>query len=144
MKLDKNVKYIVIHCSATPPSMDIGADTIDKWHKQRGWNGIGYHDVIRRNGHLEYGRNVDTMGAHVKGYNHTSVGICLIGGINKDGTPENNFTDEQFKTLARSIGFFKSLYKNAKVVGHRELDKGKACPSFDVQAWLKEEREKHD
>ena len=131
--------YIVIHCAATPPNMDIGAKEIREWHKTRGWADIGYHDVIRRDGKLEFGREENATGAHVRGYNDRSVGICLVGGVNADNTPENNFTDEQFKTLRRSIRFYKALFPEASIVGHNELDSGKACPSFDVQAWLAQE-----
>ncbi len=129
--------YLIIHCSATSPDMDIGAHTIDKWHKRRGWNRIGYHDVIRRDGRAEQGRASNDVGAHAKGYNSISVGICLIGGISKDGRPEDNFTPEQYKTLIRLLRFYRALFPKSVIIGHNQVNKHKACPCFDVQEWLK-------
>lgn len=131
-------EYIVVHCAATKPSMDIGKKEIDKWHKDRGWKGIGYHDVIRRDGSLEFGRGVNDVGAHVEGYNSTSVGICMVGGIADDGAPEDNFTPAQWKSLKRVLRFYKIMFPGAAIVGHRDLDPHKACPSFDVKQWLRE------
>lgn len=140
MPIRKTTTLIVIHCSATPPFMDIGLSEIDYWHKQRGWNGVGYHDIIRRDGSLEFGRNINDVGAHVHGYNQESTGICMVGGVNENHDPENNFTEKQFDTLInRSLKFHKLLFPEAQIVGHNELSPGKACPSFDVQAWLKEQ-----
>jgi N-acetylmuramoyl-L-alanine amidase len=129
--------HIVVHCAATPPDMDIGAKTIREWHtdpkpKGRGWSDIGYHYVIRRNGNIENGRHPDAKGAHVKGFNSQSVGICLIGGVNNSGKAENNFTAAQFKTLDRLLVVVSKMYPHAVVVGHRDLDPNKECPSFDV------------
>ena len=81
----RQIDHIIVHCSYTPPSMDIGAETIREWHtlpkpKGRGWSDIGYHWVIRRNGTVEAGRSEERAGAHAKGYNQDSIGICLIGG----------------------------------------------------------------
>lgn len=135
----KKTNYIVIHCAATPPDMDIGAAEIDVWHKGRGFDMIGYADVIRRNGRIEEGRDVDDIGAHVLGHNAESAGICLVGGVDKKNRPENNFTEDQFKSLKRLLRFYMAKYPKAMIVGHCELDGKKACPSFDVQAWLKEE-----
>ncbi len=118
--------------------MDIGVDEIDRWHKDKGWNGVGYHDVIRRNGIVEQGRQENDVGAHVKGYNSISVGICLVGGINEDGSPENNFTDNQMKSLIRLLRFYRVLFPSAAIVGHNQLNPHKACPSFNVGDWVKE------
>lgn len=135
--------YIVVHCSATKPNMDIGAKEIRKWHtdpkpKGNGWNDIGYNDVIRRDGTVEKGRGEMAIGAHVAGYNAVSYGVCMVGGIDKVGRPENNFTDAQWKTLRRILKEKKAKWPNAKIVGHRDLNPGKACPSFDVAEYLRE------
>jgi len=132
-------ELIIIHCSATPPDMDIGAKEIDQWHRDRGWSMIAYHDVIRRNGALELGREENQVGAHAKGHNSVSVGICLVGGVDNDNNPQNNFTPAQFKTLRRSIRFYQILFPNASVIGHRDVNPNKACPSFDIGQWLKDE-----
>lgn len=132
----REIDKIIIHCSATPPSMDIGAATIDKWHKDRGWSQIGYHFVIRRDGAIEDGRDIKITGAHVAGNNTGSIGICLIGGVDKAMTAEDNFTDEQWKALRNLLRILKADFKRATIHGHNEFDSGKACPSFLVQKEL--------
>ena len=132
----KKTDYIVVHCSATTPDMDIGVEEIDQWHKDRGWSGVGYHDVIRRNGVPEEGRHVNAVGAHVKGYNSISVGVCLVGGIDDNGRPQDNFTPEQYKTLTRLLRFYRALFPEAAIVGHNQLNPHKACPSFNVTSFV--------
>jgi len=130
------VRFIVVHCSATPPDLDIGVDEIRKWHKTRGWSDIGYHYAIRRNGLVEAGRSLDLQGAHVFGHNHESVGICLAGGVNKDGQPDANFTAAQYASLETLIGLLLPRFPGAVVRGHRDFPGvNKACPSFDAPTW---------
>lgn len=138
------VNWLVIHCAATPPLMDIGAKEIDRMHRERGFFQIGYHFVIRRNGVIENGRDETTPGAHARGHNHDSLGICLVGGVKQGDvkTAENNFTKEQFASLVTKLKELKVRYPNAVILGHRELEKRfheqlKDCPSFDVTEWLK-------
>lgn len=133
----KTTKYIVVHCAATKPTMDIGLREIRQWHRQQGWLDVGYHFIIRRDGTVEKGRDVDVVGSHVKGYNSESLGICMAGGIDAKGKPENNFTPEQFASLSGLLFTLKEQFPEASTVGHHELDPGKACPSFNVQDWLK-------
>ncbi len=96
-----------IHASATPPSMDIGAKEIDGWHRKKGWNGIGYHYVIRRTGKVETGRPISRQGAHVgkprPGWNRRSIGICMIGGVDKENEPADNYTKAQYAALVRLV-----------------------------------------
>lgn len=133
----KETDYIVIHCSATKPSMsNVDAKEIDRWHRQRGWRKIGYHFVIRRDGVVEEGRELGEVGAHAKGFNSMSVGICLVGGIDDEGNPENNYTDEQWKSLEEIVNQMLLPYPDAEVLGHCDLpDVKKACPCFDVREW---------
>jgi N-acetylmuramoyl-L-alanine amidase len=138
-KIDK----IIVHCSATKPAMDIGVTEITKWHtepppKGNGWKFVGYHYIIRRNGQIETGRNKDVAGSHTKGHNASSIGICLVGGINNKGEPESNFTKSQWATLERLVRILKVDFPHATVHGHNEFAPHKACPSFDVQEWLKD------
>lgn len=138
---------IIVHCSATPPSMDIGAGTIRKWHtdpppKGNGWSGIGYNIIIRRSGMVEGGRDLDDdgdfyeeVGAHARGFNTGSIGICLIGGQDSSGTPEANFTLEQYTSLSTVIKDIQSRFGAMAVIGHRDVS-DKACPSFNIQALL--------
>lgn len=141
MKLRKKTNYIVVHCSATKPSMDyVDAETIREWHvRDNGWRDIGYHSVILRNGVIEEGRDYNDTGAHVKGYNHESVGVCLVGGLSQYDEPEFNFTKKQLKSLKRELQWLKTLFPEAMIVGHNELSNTKACPSFKVRKWLKDE-----
>lgn len=125
---------IFVHCSATPPTMDIGRETIEMWHKQQGWLSIGYHFVIKRDGTVESGRPVDVVGSHVKDWNSKSVGVCLVGGINAKGQFEANFTTAQMNSLRNKLEELMSKYPNAELMAHHSVA-AKACPSFDVKRW---------
>jgi len=141
MEVRKSTKYLVVHCSATRPSQDIGAKEIRQWHKNQGWQDIGYHYVIRRDGKVERGRAENLVGSHVAGRNSNSVGVCMVGGVSqKDIKPENNFTPAQFASLKTLLKMLADKYKGAVVLGHRDFPKvSKACPSFDAIAWAKKE-----
>lgn len=132
-----NTDWIILHCAYTPPDMDIGAAEIRKWHvKDNGWADIGYHYVIRRNGAVENGRPEGQMGAHTKGYNMRSLGICLVGGMREgDKAPDCNFTAAQWASLASLVTDLLTRHPEAKVAGHRDFDPGRACPTFDAKAW---------
>lgn len=131
----EDVEYLVVHSSATPPTMDIGRQEIDQWHRQRGWWGIGYHFVIRRDGTIESGRPESKAGAHTYGYNSKSIGICMVGGLSEVGKKaEKNFTEKQWDALETLIESLVISYPTAEVVGHRDLGRTK-CPSFDVREW---------
>lgn len=95
---------------------------------------IGYHYVIKRNGEVEIGRELKQVGAHVQGHNHESLGVCLVGGIDADGEPEANFTEEQYNALSTLLYQLKTIYPEAEIKGHRNFA-NKACPSFDVEEW---------
>ncbi len=133
------IDTLILHCSATPADADIGVAQIDVWHKARGWEGVGYHFVIRRNGVVEHGRPIDQIGAHAVQHNRTSIGICLVGGVRRlrqQMVPENNFTPAQWTALRALVIELLQQFPQARVIGHREVQPGKACPSFDVSAWL--------
>ncbi len=135
----RSVEAIVVHCSATPPNLDIGAAEIDRWHRQRGFIRIGYHYVIRRDGTRETGRPLDQVGSHAQGHNSNTLAICLVGGIDssKKQTPSANFTPAQLQTLWATVRELQGLHPKARVIGHRDLPGvAKACPSFDVQHWM--------
>lgn len=133
----REVRYLVVHASATPEDMDIGAEEIRRWHLKRGWLDIGYHAVIKRDGAVELGRPLDHPGAHARGYNHLSLGICLIGGTESDGkTPEANYTHAQWDALESLLRTLLEKHPDAEVIGHRDLPNvNKACPCFDVREW---------
>lgn len=128
----QSTEAIFVHCSATRPEQDIGVDTIRMWHKQQGWLDVGYHFIIKRDGTVEEGRPVDVVGSHVKGWNSTSVGVCLVGGINAKGAFDANFTPAQMSALRNKLAELKALYPQADIKAHHDVAP-KACPSFDLQ-----------
>lgn len=124
---------IVLHCSATEEGAYFDAKDIDSWHKARGWKGIGYHYVILLDGTLNYGRDVDEIGAHVKGYNAATIGVCYIGGL-RNGKPADTMTEVQEITFLNLVHNLRQTFNYPlQVRGHNELDASKACPSFDVR-----------
>ena len=135
----KITDMIFVHCSATKPSMDIDIKDIDRWHRERGFLKVGYHFVIKRDGTLQKGRDLMEAGAHVKSYNHRSVGIAMVGGVAEHdvNVPQDNFTEPQWVTLKNLVLELKEQFPEAVVKGHNEVS-SKACPSFDVQKWLME------
>lgn len=136
----RKITTIIIHCAATKPSMDIGKAEIDKWHRARGFFGIGYHYVIRRDGSLETGRDLNKIGAHAQGHNSDSIGICLAGGIDEDGKPECNYTKAQWHTLNNLVDQLqKDIPQITKIIGHNDVS-AKACPCFNVKAWQNQAR----
>lgn len=136
--LPADVQYIAVHCSATGPTANIGRADIDRWHRLKGWAGVGYHWVIRRDGALEAGRDMTLRGAHVEDFNHCSIGICLAGGVDPANKPSANFTGAQLATLKTLLDTLQKQFPKAIVQGHRDFPNvAKACPSFDVRHWLK-------
>ena len=149
-----DVRYLVVHCSATPAARDIGRAEIDLMHKQRGFRGIGYHYVIRRDGTVEKGRPDSEPGAHVSGFNSRSLGICMVGGVKPDGkTAETNFAPAQYDALERLLRRLQPVHPTARVLGHRDLSPDrngdgkisrnewlKECPTFDVEPWWSQRR----
>lgn len=125
--------------------MDIGAETIRRWHMENGWRDIGYNYVIRRDGTRELGRDLDNdgdvieeVGAHAFGFNANSLGICLVGGKGENGGDETNFTDAQYESLKRLLRELAWKCPGAQIVGHNDLTDAKTCPTFDVKAWVGE------
>ena len=129
--MKRKINKIIIHCSATPPSMDVGANTIDECHKERGWSGIGYHFFIKRDGKIEFGRPLEKSGAHTKGHNQNSIGVCYAGGVDSKMCPEDNRTSEQIASFLLLLRFLKNTFPKAIIHGHRDFSP-KACPSFDA------------
>lgn len=146
------LQLLVIHCTATPPGREVSADDIRRWHTAplseggRGWKQVGYTDMVHLDGTVErlVANNEDdtvdpweiTNGA--KGHNRTARHIVYVGGVDRDGkTPKDTRTPAQRKTLADYVRDFHRRFPDVRIVGHNELA-AKACPSFDVQKWLKE------
>ena len=140
MRVFRKINQIVIHCSDSEFG---GWKLIDDWHKQRGWSGIGYHYVIcntyptsksnaqpNRDGRIEYGRDMNVVGGHVRGFNAHSLGICVIF--------KERFTGEQFNTLVDLVTDVQISFPDIKdnIVGHYELDDKKTCPNFNMD-WFR-------
>ena len=130
----KEVKYLVVHCTATPLSQRVSVEDIDRWHKAQGWSGIGYHWYVNRDGHIFPGRSEREAGAHVIGYNHCSIGICYEGGLDEQGYSADTRTPSQKAALLFIIKDLKQSYPNAIVLGHRDFPGvHKDCPCFDAK-----------
>ena len=126
------VKEIIIHCSATREEQQVSVDTIRDWHLAKGWNDIGYHFYIDLDGTINKGRDIDKIGAHCKGHNRNSIGICYCGGVETNGkTPKDTRTQEQKDSLLNVLKTLKAMYPEAVIYSHSEFA-AKACPSFDA------------
>ena len=129
----RNIKELIVHCSATPEGKDYSVDTIRQWHLQRGFSDIGYHYVIYRDGSIHIGRDESIIGAHCTGHNTNSIGVCYIGGCASDGkTPKDTRTLQQKESLLSLLKTLKIKYPNAKIYPHYKFA-AKACPSFNAE-----------
>ncbi|MDR0892185.1 MAG: N-acetylmuramoyl-L-alanine amidase [Mediterranea sp.] len=132
----REIKLLVVHCSATRPSQSFGVEQLRRCHLERGFSDIGYHFYITRDGTLHHCRPMVQVGAHARGFNLHSLGICYEGGLDEAGRPADTRTPAQRQRLAEVIGHLLRLFPQARVVGHYQLgpDVHKACPCFDAQA----------
>lgn len=128
----RNINKIIVHCSATKEGKAFNVADITRWHKQRGFATIGYHWVVLLDGTIQQGRAEMTMGAHCKGHNANSIGICYIGGLDENGKSKDTRTPEQKKALLELLKRLKKDYPNATIHGHREFA-NKDCPCFDAK-----------
>lgn len=129
----RQIKEIIVHCSATAEGRDFTVEDIRRWHKQQGWSDIGYHYVIGRHGEQWKGRDVDVSGAHCEGHNRNSIGVCYIGGLDETGKKaKDTRTLQQKAVLLSLLTELKRLYPDAKIYGHRDFAR-KDCPSFDAK-----------
>ena len=140
----REINRIIIHCSATPEGRHVTAATIRDWHMKKGWSDIGYHYVIDIEGCIEAGRPIDKSGAHTKGHNHDSIGICYIGGVAKEKNEKGQWvakdtmTDQQEHATRELIYSLRMVSdKQLSIHGHNEFSK-KACPSFKVSEKFKD------
>lgn len=131
------IDEIIIHCTATPEGREVSIAEIDSWHRQRGFKGIGYHYVIHLDGRLSNGRPVEMIGAHCVNHNSRSIGVCYVGGTDRQGRAKDTRTEAQRRALLKLCRELKAKYPKATIHGHNEFA-AKDCPSFDVQAWRKD------
>ena len=137
MKLQHPVKYIVVHSSATPQDRDHTKADIERWHKARGFKGVGYHYIVLLDGIVEKGRAITDQGAHVRGHNHNTIGVCYIGGVDFAKRAKDTRTEAQKKALRQLLSELLAVYPEATIVGHRDLA-ATACPSFDAKEEYKD------
>lgn len=131
--MSRSIDKIIIHCAATKEGVYVSTETIRRWHvEERGWSDIGYHYVIELDGCIEKGRDENIQGAHTKKFNKKSIGICYVGGVDKDMKPKDTRTPDQIASMKDLICTLKNKYPKATVHGHNEFS-SKACPSFDVK-----------
>lgn len=128
----RRIDKIILHCSATPEGKHFTVADIDRWHRERGWKGIGYHYVIYLDGSIHKGRPDEIIGAHCSGQNAYSIGICYIGGLDAFGKAKDTRTPAQRKALRELVSDLKTRYPAVTVHGHNEFAK-KDCPCFNVQ-----------
>jgi N-acetylmuramoyl-L-alanine amidase len=135
--MKRNIKYIVVHCTATQPEATI--DAIKRyWKENLGWQNNGYHYIIKRDGVIENITHEAMIANGVAGYNTASIHLSYIGGVDKKNVPIDNRTDAQKEAMFNLIVNLSHKYPNAEIKGHRDFPNvHKACPSFDVKNWLK-------
>ena len=128
----RTINKIIIHCSATCEGLAFTAKDIDRWHRQRGYTMIGYHYVILLDGTVEKGRPIKQIGAHCKGHNAHSIGICYIGGLDEEGNSCDTRTPAQRIAMKKLIDNLLVQYPNATVHCHNEFA-NKDCPCFKIE-----------
>jgi N-acetyl-anhydromuramyl-L-alanine amidase AmpD len=146
-KSNRTITDIVIHCTATRAWQDYSADDIRRMHKAQGWADIGYHYVVRLDGTIEPGRDVDKIGAHVSGHNANSIGVVYVGGLDNQGKAKDTRTENQKNALLNLLLDLRRPYPNARISGHRDFSPDlngngtiepyewvKQCPCFDAKA----------
>jgi len=128
----REINKIIVHCSATREGENYEVAEIRKWHLARGFNDIGYHFYIDLYGEIHKGRDIDKIGAHCKGHNRNSIGICYCGGVEADGkTPKDTRQECQKESLVAVLRTLKAMYPNAVIHSHNDFA-NKACPSFNA------------
>lgn len=129
----RKITEIIVHCADTPEGRDDKAADIKRWHMtEHGWKDIGYHYVVDIDGTIEPGRPIETAGAHCTGHNTNSIGVCYVGGCDKNMKPKDTRTPEQKAALVQLLTYLVRKYPGAKIYGHKDFAQ-KACPSFDAK-----------
>ncbi|MRY65260.1 N-acetylmuramoyl-L-alanine amidase [Parabacteroides distasonis] len=143
----RTINLIVVHCSATREDKSFTEHDLDVCHRRRGFNGVGYHFYIRKNGDIKSTRPLERIGAHSRGFNRESIGICYEGGLDAHGCPADTRTPEQRAALKLLVHQLLETFPGSRVCGHRDLSPDrngngeiepeewiKACPCFEVKA----------
>ena len=131
----RKIDLIIIHCSATRADSDFSAQDVDTAHRYRGFSSWGYHYYIRKSGQVELMRSEDVPGAHARGYNANSLGVCYEGGLDADGRPADTRTPEQTEQFILLLMRMVKIFPGVRIRGHRDMPGSipKACPCFDAE-----------
>ena len=139
--MQRRINKIIVHCSDSPEGRDDTVDDIRLWHiNERGWSDIGYHYVIHLDGTIHEGRPVEIQGAHAFGHNKDSIGVCYVGGADKNFKSKDTRTDKQKYSIKVLLMYLNILHPNSEVFGHRDFST-KNCPSYDAKEeyrWINE------
>ncbi|KGF48758.1 N-acetylmuramoyl-L-alanine amidase [Prevotella disiens] len=127
----RKINEIIVHCTATQDGKNIKVEDINRWHKERGWNMIGYHYVVYLDGSVHVGRSEEQIGAHCLKHNTNSIGVVYVGGLDTEGRPKDTRTEAQKKGLRQILTELKRKYPKATIHSHKDFAP-KACPSFDA------------
>lgn len=128
----RKINEIIIHCTDTKPLHTICIDDVRRWHISRGFDDVGYHYLIKLDGSLEFGRSIEKIGAHCKGHNRYSVGICFVGGRDFNNDICDTRTSLQKRSLDALIKNLCNEFPIKRIVGHNFYNKNKKCPCFDA------------
>ena len=142
----RTINLIVVHCSATQGNRTLSPEALDLMHRRRGFNGVGYYFYIRKNDSTKTTREIERIGAHTKGHNLNSIGICYEGGLDCHGRPADTRTEWQIHSMHVLVLTLLRDYPGCRVCGHRDLSPDlngngeiepeewvKACPCFDAE-----------
>lgn len=132
----RTIDKIIIHCTATPAGRIVTVQDVDTWHRQRGFQGIGYHYLIGLKGEIWKGRPIEAIGAHTVGQNARSIGVCYVGGLDLNGKPRDTRTIAQKDSLLKLLKSLKSQFPKSVIYGHRDFAQ-KDCPCFDPKTEYK-------
>ena len=129
----REIKKVIVHCADTPEGREVSTGEIRRWHtEERGWSDIGYHWVVELDGSVHEGRPESISGAHCRGHNKDSIGVCYVGGSDANGDPKDTRTEGQKSALASLLSEILDRHPEATIYGHRDFSE-KACPSFDAK-----------
>lgn len=134
--ITRKIDKIIIHCADTKTSQSFDISEVDLWHKKRGFSKVGYHYYIRLDGTLQIGRELNEVGAHCKGQNSKSIGICFEGGLNPDSSKWSTPLNEQLLTYDSLISYLNSIFGDLSIHGHYDFSDTKSCPNFLIDEVL--------
>lgn len=132
----RTITLIICHCTATIEGKHYIVEDVDRWHKQRGWKMIGYHYLVLLDGTIQKGRPEEMVGAHCLNHNQHSIGVCYVGGLDKDKKPKDTRTEAQKASLLKLLTELKQKYPRALIMGHNVFA-NKSCPCYDAASEYK-------